>query len=170
MVGLQPAYQIWDKLNVYFASNTHVKIRKLKTHLKTPKWDRSISVYLLDIKRVIDSLSPVGSNVSTEDHLEAILDGLPDEYDAFITFITSCHDPYTVEDIETLFLAQEERFDKHRSLDRSFIQANTVSTQWNPSSSSRPLFRGTNLCGGHDYACHFFNKQRQQFRDPQKNL
>jgi len=77
LVGLRSAYQIWDKLNVYFASNTHARVRKLKTQLKTPKRDRSINVYLLDIKRVIDSLAVVGSKVSTEDHLEAILDGPP---------------------------------------------------------------------------------------------
>jgi len=56
MVGLRPNYQIWDKLNVYFASNTHAKVHKLKTQLKTPKRDRFINVYLLDIKRVIDLL------------------------------------------------------------------------------------------------------------------
>ena len=67
--------------------------------MKTPKRDRSISIYLLDINRVIDSLAAVGSKVSIEDHLEAILDGLPEEYDSFITSVTSRLDPYTVEDI-----------------------------------------------------------------------
>jgi len=136
MVVLRSAYQIWDKLNVYFASNTRARVRKLKTQLKTPKQDRSINAYLLDIKRVIDSLAAVDSNVSTEDHLEVILDGLPEEYDSFITSVTSRLDPYTVDDIEALLLAQEERFDKHKSLDRPFIQANTASTQWNPSAPS----------------------------------
>ena len=57
MVGLRSAYLIWDKLNVYYASHTRAKIRKLKLLLKTPKRDRSISAYLLDIKKVVDSLS-----------------------------------------------------------------------------------------------------------------
>jgi len=160
MVGLRPAYQIWDKLNVYFASNTRARVRKLKTQLKTLKRDRSISIYLLDIKRFIDSLTVVGSNVSTEDHLEAILDGLPEEYDSFITSVTSRLDPYTIEDIEALLLAQEERFDKHKSLDHPLIQANTASTQWNPSVPSRSPFRGTNLCGGRGSARHSFNKRQ----------
>ena len=128
--------------------------------MKTPKWDRSINIYLLDIKWVVDSLATVGSNVSTEDHLEAILNGLPEEYDSFITSVTSRLDPYTIEDIEALLLAQEERFDKHKSLDHPLIQANTASTQWNPSVPSRSPFRGTNLCGGRGSARHSFNKRQ----------
>ena len=168
MVVLRSAYQIWDKLNVYFASNTRARVRKLKTQLKTPKQDRSINAYL-DIKRVIDSLAAVDSNVSTEDHLEVILDGLPEEYDSFITSVTSRLDPYTVDDIEALLLAQEERFDKHKSLDRPFIQANTASTQWNPSAPSWSPFHGTNLRGGRGSTHHSFNKRQPQFWDSQKN-
>ena len=97
------------------------------------------------------------------------MDGLPEDYDAFITFVTSRLDPYTVEDIEALLLAEKERFDKHKSLDRPFIQVNTISTHWNPSASSRSPFRGTNLCGGRGSARHSFNKRQPQFRDSQKN-
>ena len=102
MVGLKSAYQIWDKLNVYLASNTRSRICKLKTQLKSPKRDCSICMYLLDIKRVVDSLATAGSNVSIEDHLEVVLDGLLEQYDVFITSIISCLDPYTVEDIKAL--------------------------------------------------------------------
>ena len=107
MVGLRFAYLTWDKLNVYYASHTRAKIRKLKLLLKTPKRDRSISTYLLDIKKVVDSLAATGSAITAEDHIDAVLDGLPEEYDAFITSITSQLDPYTIEDIESLPFAQE---------------------------------------------------------------
>jgi len=62
---------------VYYASHTRAKIRKLKLQLKTPKHERSISTYLLDIKKVVDSLAATGSPVSSEDHTDTILDGLP---------------------------------------------------------------------------------------------
>jgi len=54
---------------------------------------------------VVNSLAAIGYAVSFEDHINAILDGLPKEYDNFITSITSRLDSYTVKDIETLLLA-----------------------------------------------------------------
>jgi len=121
MVGLRSAFQIWEKLIVYYVSDTRAKVRKLKLQLKTPKRDRTISAYLLDIKKIIDSLAAIGATISSDDHIDTILDGLSEEYD---TFITSRLDPYNVEDVEALLLAQEERFEKHKSVERSFIQPN----------------------------------------------
>ena len=73
----------------------------------------------------------VGSPISTTDHVDAILDGLSADFDGFIAFILSRKDPYTVDDLETLLLAQEERFEKHKLAHYSILQVNTVSTSWN---------------------------------------
>jgi len=81
--------------------------------LCTPKRERSISVYLQDIKKSVDSLAAVGSPISIEEHIEIILDGLPEEYNAFITSVTSRTDSYTVEEVEALLLAQEERLERY---------------------------------------------------------
>jgi len=50
-----------------------------------------------------------------------ILDGLSKEYDGFITTILSRFDPYNVDEFESLLLAQEERFGKHKVLQSSTI-------------------------------------------------
>jgi len=55
MVGLESSSQIWSTLNTYFASNTRAQIKKYKLHLKTSKNDRTVSAYLLEIKKIIDS-------------------------------------------------------------------------------------------------------------------
>jgi len=99
----------------------------------------------------MDSLAATGSTVSSEDHIDAILDGLLEEYNAFITSMTSCIDTYTIEDIEALLLAQEERFEKHMFLERSFIQANVASTNL----YSLPFSRSYNNI-----------KRQQSFRKP----
>jgi len=137
MVGLCTTHLIWDKLTVYYASHTRAKVCQLKLQLESQKRDRTASTYLLAIKRVFDSLTAIGSPISSEDHIDTILVGLPEEYDNFITFITSQLDPYTIQDIESLILAQEDRFDKHKFLDSSPAQANISSTNWIPSSSSK---------------------------------
>jgi len=72
MVGLCSASKIWGKLQVYYVSHTRAKIVKLKTQLKAPKHDQSISTYLFDIKKIVDTLAATGSSLTNEEHLEAI--------------------------------------------------------------------------------------------------
>ena len=130
MVGLSIASQIWEKLHVYFASQTRAKVKKLKIQLRTPKKDRLVNLYLLEIKKIVDTLSAIDSPISTDDHIEAILDGMPEDYDGFVTVVLSRTDPYTVEEIEVLLLSQEKRFDKHKSVEQIHLQANLTSGPW----------------------------------------
>jgi len=44
---------------------------------------------LQDIKKFVDFLVAVGSPISIEEHIEIILDGLYEEYDAFIASLMS---------------------------------------------------------------------------------
>jgi len=119
---------------------------ELKVQLRQPKNNKTIANYLLDIKKIVDTLLAVGSPITTEDHIEAILDGLPEEFDGFVTSLTSRLDPYTVEDVEALLLAQEERLEKHRLQEQHMVQAHMTSTSDDHSRiSSRPpsnSFRG----------------------------
>jgi len=80
-------------------------VKKFRLLLKTQKNDNSISTYVNDIKKIVDSLAAVGSPISSVDHVDAILDGLSADFDGFITFILSRSDPYTVYDFEALLLA-----------------------------------------------------------------
>ena len=103
----------------------------------------------MDIKKTVDNLAAVGADISTEEHIEAILDGLSDEYDGFITSILSRTDPYSVDDLEALLLAQEERFEKHKT-QSSLLQANTVSGNINVTNptNSRSRFNPNSSRGG----------------------
>lgn len=56
--------------------------------------------------------------MSPKDHIDAILDGLPPEYDTLVLSVNTRTDPYTVPEIEALLLAQEVRIEKNfKSLD-----------------------------------------------------
>lgn len=106
MVGSEHAYEVWDKLEVFFASRTKAKVKQFKTQLRTlKKGTLKMNEFLLKIKKTVDCLFSVGSPVSTADHIEAILEGLPPEYNAFIVSVTSRSDPYTVTEIESLLVA-----------------------------------------------------------------
>lgn len=67
---------------------------------------------LLRVKSIVDSLAVVGSLVPVNDYIEAIFDGLPDEYELVITTVLSKMESYTVDEIEALLLDQETRLEK----------------------------------------------------------
>lgn len=74
--------------------------------------------YLSKIKSCVDSLASVGQILTDKDHIDAILVNLTDEYDAFITSILTRSESYTVEEVESLIMAQEARIEKNvKSLD-----------------------------------------------------
>ena len=101
-------------LEAYFAAQTRPKLDQYKTQLQnTKKGDLSINKYLLKINGCVDSLVSIGHSLSTKDHLDAIFNGLPKEYDIFIISTNSRHDKHTVEEIDSLLLAQESRIERY---------------------------------------------------------
>lgn len=114
MVGCKIAAQIWTSLNHFFTTQTRTKVSQFRLMLQgTKKGSSSINEHLLKIKNITDPLASVGHPVSSSDHIDAILNGLPEEYDTFVISINSRSESYVVEEIESLFLAQEERIEKH---------------------------------------------------------
>ncbi|KAL6339591.1 hypothetical protein AAG906_034676 [Vitis piasezkii] len=94
--------------------NLRAKVTQFKTQLhNTKKGDLSIIDYLLKIINVVDFFALVDHKISVKDHIDAIFEGLPQDYETFIIFINSRLDPYTVEEIEALLLAQESRIEKN---------------------------------------------------------
>ena len=58
--------------------------------------------------------------MSTKDHVESVLDGLPSDYESFVTSVTLRNDDFSVEKIEALLMAHESRVEKNNnSLDSS---------------------------------------------------
>lgn len=64
-------------------------------------------------KNAIDRLASVSYATLDSHHKEASLNGLLEDYDTFILSVNSRSDVYTVEEIESLLLAQEARLEKH---------------------------------------------------------
>ena len=125
--------------------------------------------YLLKIRGCIDLLGLVGHSISEKEHIDAIFEGLSTDNDTFILSIESLIDPYTVDDIESLLLAQEARIKKkNKKLGSAQPSlANIVVTGQNSKQStkryingftqnSNSSFGGLNTFGGQS----FYGKQR----------
>jgi len=141
MMGLQSSAQIWDVFHTYFAANTYAQIKKFRLRLKNPKNECSVTTYLL------------GAPVFVEDHVETILDGLSTKFDSFVASIMSRKESYTINEIEALLLAQEERFVKHHQVDHLTISPSTNVATWTPTRSTTSKFQrkpGSSR-GGHNF-------------------
>ena len=89
-INCEFAFQIWKTLDVCFASQTRAKISQYKTLLQnTKKESLSMNEYLFKIRGFVDLLALIGVNLSIKDHIDAITNGLPSEYNTFFLIINS---------------------------------------------------------------------------------
>lgn len=62
----------------------------------------------------MDALTAIGETVSTKEHLDIILDGLPKEYISSFSIIDSCFHKISIDEVKTTLLGHEARLDKFK--------------------------------------------------------
>jgi len=60
--------------------------------------------FLLRIKAISNALASIGSPVSLQEHIDAILEGLPQDYHSVISVIESKFQSIPIEEVEALLL------------------------------------------------------------------
>ncbi|GAU35295.1 hypothetical protein TSUD_54540 [Trifolium subterraneum] len=70
---------------------------------------RPVSEYLLRIKSIVNSLIAMGEVITEQDQVDAILDGLPEDFNSFVMMVYSRFDTPTVEDVEANVAQIESR-------------------------------------------------------------
>ncbi|PNX90864.1 retrovirus-related Pol polyprotein from transposon TNT 1-94, partial [Trifolium pratense] len=128
VLSCKHAYEVWDTIHKYFNSVLKARARQLRSELKnTKKLTRSVNEYLLRIKSIVNSLIAVGDVVSVQEQVDAVLEGLPEEYNSFVMLVYSRFETPTVEDVEALLLLQEVQFEKFRQeLTNPSVSANVA--------------------------------------------
>lgn len=115
VLGCKHSFQVWDRIHNHFQAHLKAKVRQFRSELKSiKKLNRSISEYFLRVKALADALSAIGDPISEQDQIDAVLDGLPEEYNSFVMMIYGRPDSPSLSDIEALLLVQEAQLDKFR--------------------------------------------------------
>lgn len=150
VIGCKHSYKVWDSIQKHFYTHLKAKVRQLRSELKnTKKANRSISEYLLRIKSIINSLVASGDSISDQDHIDSILEGLPEEYNPFVMMVYGRIDPPSVDAIEALLLVQEAQLDKFRQeLATSNVSVNVAQAKTSTGSASLNVAETTNMRGG----------------------
>lgn len=68
------------------------------------------------IRALVDSLQAIGDPVTKQDHIDTILEGLPEEFNSFAMMIYARIEPASVDDIETLLVVQDSLFEKYKQV------------------------------------------------------
>jgi histone deacetylase 1/2 len=117
VIGCANSKQLWEKLHNFFKNRARAKVTRYQSELKNikKKDTESILEYLLRIKILIDYLDFAERPVNLQEHIDAILEGLPEteEYEPFVTLINdrSQSVPCTVQQIEFMLLLHEIRIE-----------------------------------------------------------
>lgn len=115
------------------------KKKQLRNDLRNILLDNhSISEYLLWVQTLIDSLSYIRELIPTNEHVDLILDGLPNEFESLVMLISCGFEPLTIDEVETLLLAHETRIEKsHKKLIASINLIEASKPNFSPNSWER---------------------------------
>ena len=73
---------------------------------------KTMRAFLLCIKCIVDALGSCGDPVLLCEHLDAILEGVPEEYGLVISVIENKFEPLSIGEVEALLLAHEAHMKK----------------------------------------------------------
>ncbi|KAF7824348.1 Retrovirus-related Pol polyprotein from transposon TNT 1-94 [Senna tora] len=80
------SYEAWNIMIEQFGINTKARVHLYRTELRgIKKGTKTMSEFLLKIKAIAGALRAIGSPISEHEHMQYILEGLPPEYESFVT-------------------------------------------------------------------------------------
>ncbi|XP_057430184.1 uncharacterized protein LOC130723231 [Lotus japonicus] len=130
VVQCRHSWQIWEEIHTFFNAHSKAQSTQLRSELKTiTKGTKTATEYLKRIKTIVNTLTSIGEPVLFRDHLEAIFDGLPDEYSALMTVIYSRDTFFTISEVEAMVIAHEARFERMKKKQHADSTASVFLTQ-----------------------------------------
>lgn len=163
IVGCKSAWQIWDKIHTHLCQSFQILNELHDLSLV----NRLVSEYLLQIQTLVNSLAAVGETVTSTEHLDLVLDGLPIEYESSISLISRCVANFSIDEVETMLLEHEYRIDRAKksslvsvNLSEGNFRANDSSQPSNSNSQGQVHLTSQNAndctagCSGHDFGRH----------------
>ncbi|KAG8483654.1 hypothetical protein CXB51_023307 [Gossypium anomalum] len=140
LIGLNTSSQIWNALVGVYGSKSTSQLMFYRRALHSQrKADLSMREFLMKVKSFCDRLAGCGEIISEQEHVTAILNGLPAEYESVVTIITASPVPYSVQGVTTMLLDAEARQQLTQlTMMDSPSSANTVSHAPTVSDSNSP--------------------------------
>ncbi|KAK6130060.1 hypothetical protein DH2020_036187 [Rehmannia glutinosa] len=112
LVGLTSFQDIWEALEMSFATQSRAKIMQHRLQLQTlKKRDMPMREFLNKIKTCCDMLAAAGQKLSDEEQISYILTGLGNDYNSVMVSVNSRIEPYSLREVHALLLSFESRLE-----------------------------------------------------------
>ncbi|KAL5800685.1 hypothetical protein ACOSQ3_032317 [Xanthoceras sorbifolium] len=106
------SHEIWTVIERLYSQYYLAKIMQIRSQIQgTKKGSMTITECVLKLRTLADSLAAFGYPMSERDLLLSVLQGLGNEYDAYIVTITALQSTITVQDAQFLLMSYEARLD-----------------------------------------------------------
>ena len=116
VVTCRHSFQVWNEIHSHFHALILAKTTQLRLKLRTiKKATHSCNEYLQCIRSLVHFLASISDPVSSREHIDTVLGGLPAEYYGLVSTITaffSRDDSLGISDIETMLLGYQARRDQ----------------------------------------------------------
>ncbi|XP_017640035.2 uncharacterized protein LOC108481406 [Gossypium arboreum] len=108
LIGLDTSAQIWNAIVSLYGSKTTSRLMFYRRALHSQrKGDLTMKEFLMKIKSYCDNLASCREIISECEHVTAILNGLPSEYESVISIIVANQLPYSVQNVTTMLIDTE---------------------------------------------------------------
>ncbi|KAF7802908.1 Retrovirus-related Pol polyprotein from transposon TNT 1-94 [Senna tora] len=156
------SYQVMDRVIQIFGINTRARAHQFRTELRnTKKGEKTMADNILKMKSILDSLAAIGSEISEHDLIQCILEGLPGEYESFVTSFYLKSEPVSIWALEASLIAQEVRVEKSlKAITTTQASANVAATDSKDKSNSNAKSGGQNQLNNRP----FFNNNNNRGR------
>ncbi|XP_020968081.1 uncharacterized protein LOC110267241 [Arachis ipaensis] len=114
VIHLSRFSEVWAKIDDYFQAASSARVQSLKSQLRLCKKTGSAADYLSKIRRIVDALFAVGYEVPEDDHLQAIIEGLSEEYTVYISSVTAKRGSFRIVEAEAFLLSHEEMLERFK--------------------------------------------------------
>jgi len=93
IVRCKHSWELWHTINECMASELKARATALRVQLNNMKKTGYLVEYLARIQTIVDSLAEAGDPVSEKEHIDTILNGLPEQYNDCATVVRGRWNP-----------------------------------------------------------------------------
>ncbi|MBA0700973.1 hypothetical protein Goari_020501 [Gossypium aridum] len=108
LIGLDTSAQIWNAIVSLYGSKSTSRLMFYRRALHSQrKGNLPMREFLMKIKCFCDNLAGCGEVISKHEHITAILNGLPSEYEPIVSIIVASPTLYSLQSVMTMLIDAE---------------------------------------------------------------
>jgi len=110
------SWELWHTINEHMASELKARATALRVQLNNVKKTGYLAEYLARIQTIVDSLAEAGEPVSEKEHIDTILNGLPEQYNDCATVVRGRWNPPPLHNVVSFLTVQESHMERFNIL------------------------------------------------------